>query len=163
MFSPKDALDNDPVILKYVRKYVKNIEVLKEKKEYKINKIYFTTPVRHLHHGVETYGLNIYGKKSSISFISDTAYFIGIEKYYTEPILIINVVRMQENKKIEHLTIKDAEKIIKENKPKIAILTHFGMTIIKSKPWEIAQKLSEKLDLKVVSASDGMQVNLDDF
>ena len=70
---------------------------------------------------------------------------------------------MQENKKIEHLTIKDAEKIIKENKPKIAILTHFGMTIIKSKPWEIAQKLSEKLDLKVVSASDGMQVNLDDF
>jgi ribonuclease BN (tRNA processing enzyme) len=165
IFSPKDALDNDPVILKYVRKYVENIEILKEKKEYKIKNIYFKTPVKHPHHGVETYGLNIYGKKSSISFISDTAYFEGIEKYYTEPILIINVtfVRMQENKKIDHLTIADAEKIIQANKPKIAIMTHFGMTIIKSKPWDLAKKLSDKLGVKVIAASDGMQINLDEY
>ena len=163
VFSPKDALDDDPVILKYVRKYVENIEVLKEKREYKIKNIYFTTPVKHLHHSVEIYGLNIYGKKSSISFISDTAYFESIEKYYTEPILIINVVRMQENKKIEHLTIADAEKIIRANKPKIAIMTHFGMTIIKSKPWNLAEKLSEKLGVKVVAASDGMQIDLDEY
>jgi ribonuclease BN (tRNA processing enzyme) len=165
IFSPKDALDDDPVILKYVRKYVENIEVLKEKKEYKIKNIYFKTPVKHPHHGVETYGLNIYGKKSSISFISDTAYFEGIEKYYTEPILIINVtfVRMQENKKIDHLTIADAEKIIQANKPKIAIMTHFGMTIVKSKPWDLAEKLSEKVGVKVIAASDGMQINLDEY
>ena len=163
VFAPKDALDDDPVILKYVRKYVENIEVLKEKREYRIKNIYFTTPVKHRHHGVETYGLNIFGKKTSISFISDTAYFEGIEKYYHEPILIINVVRMQENKKIEHLTITDAEKIIRANKPKIAIITHFGMTIIKSRPSELAEKLSEKLGIKVVSATDGMQINLDNY
>jgi ribonuclease BN (tRNA processing enzyme) len=166
VFSPKDALDDDPVILRYVRKYVENIEVLKEKGKYKIGNISFTTPVKHPHHSVETYGLNIYGKKSSISFISDTAYFKGIEKYYTEPILIINVVflrRMQDNKKIDHLTIADAEKIIQANKPKIAIMTHFGMTMVKSKPWELAEKLSEKLGVKVVAASDGMQINLDEY
>lgn len=169
VFSPKDALEDDPVILKYVRKYVEKIEVLEEKKEYKIKNISFTTPIKHPHHGVETYGLNIYGKKSSISFISDTAYFEGIEKYYTEPILIINVVllhdilRKGENKKVEHLTIFDAEKIIKVNKPKIAIMTHFGMTMVKSKPWEIAENLSKKLGLKVIAASDGMTINLDEY
>ena len=68
---------------------------------------------------------------------------------------------MQENKKIEHLTIFDAEKIILTNKPKITIMTHFGMTVIKSKPWELAEKLSEKLGTKVISASDGMQIDLD--
>jgi ribonuclease BN (tRNA processing enzyme) len=165
VFSPKDALYDDPVILKYVRKYVEKIEVLEEKKEYKIKNISFKTPVKHPHHGVETYGLNIYGKKSSISFISDTAYFEGIEKYYTEPILILNVVflRMPDNKKIDHLTIADAEKIIQANKPKIAIMTHFGMTMVKSKPWEIAEKLSEKLSVKVIAASDGMQIDLDEY
>jgi phosphoribosyl 1,2-cyclic phosphodiesterase len=161
VFSPKDALEDDPVILKYVREYVENIDILKEKKEYKINNIVFTAPIKHQHHGVETYGLNIYGKKSSISFISDTAYFKGIEKYYTEPVLILNVVRIQENKKIEHLTILDAEKIIQANKPKISIMTHFGMTVIKSKPWKLAEKLSEKIGAKVISASDGMEINLD--
>jgi phosphoribosyl 1,2-cyclic phosphodiesterase len=163
VFSPEDALNHDPVILKYVRNYLDKIEILKEKKEYKIGNIFFSTPIKHPHHGVETYGLNIYGKNSSISFISDTAYFEGIEKYYNGKILIMNVVRIQENKKIEHLTLADAEKIIKANKPKIAIMTHFGMTIVKSKPWNLAEKLTDKLDVKVVAASDGMQINLDEY
>jgi len=37
------------------------------------------------------------------------------------------------------------------------------MTIIKSKPLELAEKLSEKLGIKVVSATDGMQINLDKY
>jgi hypothetical protein len=37
------------------------------------------------------------------------------------------------------------------------------MTIIKSKPWDLAKKLSEKLGVKVIAASDGMQINLDEY
>jgi hypothetical protein len=37
------------------------------------------------------------------------------------------------------------------------------MTMVKSKPWELAEKLSEKLGVKVVAASDGMQINLDEY
>jgi hypothetical protein len=35
------------------------------------------------------------------------------------------------------------------------------MTVIKSKPWKLAEKLSEKIGVKVISASDGMEINLD--
>jgi len=161
VFAPSDALDEDPVILKYVRNYVKKVEVLKEKGKYRINNVIFNTPVKHPHHGTETYGLNFYGKKSSLSFITDTEYFEGIESYYKEDILILNVVRVPESKKIQHLTIKDAEKIISKNKPKLSILTHFGMTMIKAKPWKIAEELSKKTSLNVIAASDGMAINLD--
>ena len=162
IFAPSDALEKDPVILKYVRNYVEKIEVLKEKNKYKIGNIQFSTPVKHIHHGVETYGLNIYGKNISISLITDTAYFKNLENYYKGDILILNVVRYSENhKKIDHLTVKDAEKIITINKPKLAILTHFGMTMIKAKPWETAEKLSKKTGVKVIAASDGMEINLD--
>jgi len=163
VFAPRDALEEDPVVLKYVRKYVEDIEVLKEKGTYKLKNIKFTTPVKHPHHGVETYGLNIYGKNISISLISDTDYFQGIESYYREPILIINVVRMPESKKIQHLTINDAEKIISKNKPRLTILTHFGMTLIKAKPWEIAEEISKKTGVKVIAASDGMNIELDEY
>ena len=161
VFAPSDALDEDPVVLKYVRKYVDKIEVLREKGEYKLKNISFSTPVRHIHHGVETYGLNINGKKTSISIISDTNYFKNLENYYNGEILIINVVRLEESPNIEHLSLKDAEKIISKNKPKLAILTHFGTTVVKAKPWEIAEKLTEKLGTKVIAASDGMKIDLD--
>src|SRR5512136_2243975 len=61
VFAPKDAVEDDPVILKYVRNHVEKIEILKEKQNYKIGNISFSTPVRHSHR-VETYGLNIYSK-----------------------------------------------------------------------------------------------------
>jgi phosphoribosyl 1,2-cyclic phosphodiesterase len=160
VFATLQALDEDPVIYKYVREYLYKIEVLKEKGIYKIGNISFSTPVRH-HHGVETYGLNIYGKKNSISFITDTRYFYGIEEFYKGKILILNVVGLEESNKIEHLSLNDAEKIICANKPKLAILTHFGITMIKAKPWILAEKLTDKIGVKVIAASDGLEIDLD--
>lgn len=163
VFAPSDALDKDPVVLKYVRNYVKKVEVLKEKGEYKVKNISFNTPIKHPHHNTETYGFNIFSKDISISFITDTEYFDGIESFYQEPILILNIVRVPESKKIQHLTIKDAEKIISKNKPRLSILTHFGMTMIKAKPWMIAERLSKKTGSKVIAASDGMNINLNEY
>ena len=150
------------MILKYVRDHVEKIEILKEKNKYTLGNITFTTPVKHVH-GVETYGLNIHGKKHSISLITDTKYFKGLEKYYNEGILIINVVLRDEKNFIDHLSLEDIEKIIAENKPKLCILTHFGMTVIKAKPWEIAEKLSKKYKTNVVAARDGMEIDLDKY
>jgi len=162
VFAPRDALEDDPVILKYIRDYVEKIEILKEKGNYKIGNISFSTPIKHVH-GVETYGLNIFGKKSSISLITDTKYFNGIESYYKGEILIINSVLIEGKNYINHLSIIDVENIISKNKPKLAILTHFGMTIIKAKPWEITEKLSKKLGVKIIAANDGMEVDLDNY
>jgi phosphoribosyl 1,2-cyclic phosphodiesterase len=163
IFAPSDAYNKDPVILDYVRKYVKRIIILKEKGSYLIGKIRFSTPVKNIHHGVECYGLNIYGKKISLSYISDTAYFIGIEKYYNEDVVILNTVRLNKSLNIEHFSIKDAEKLISKNRPRLTILTHFGLSVIKSKPWKIAERISEKYAVKVVAASDGTLIDLDNI
>jgi phosphoribosyl 1,2-cyclic phosphodiesterase len=162
VFAPIDALEDDPVILKYIRGYVEKIEILKEKETFEIGNISFNTPVKH-NHGVETYGFNIFGKKLSLSIITDTKYFEGIEKFYNGDIILINMVLFEGRDYINHLSLEDVEKIISKNKPKLAIITHFGMTIIKSKPWEIAEKLSQKTGVKVIAAGDGMEIDLDDY
>ena len=161
VFAPREAYDTDPVILKYVRNYVDKTEVLKEKGKYKIGNIEFSTPVKNIHHGVECYGLNFKSKKFSLSYVSDTAYFDGLESFYNSDILILNVVRLPLSPDIEHLSMPDVEKIISINKPKLTILTHFGMTMVKSKPWEIAQSLSEKYNVQVIAANDGMNIDFD--
>ena len=162
VFAPQDALEGDPVILKYVREHVEKIEVLKEKGTYKVGSISFSTPIEHVH-GVETYGLNIFGKNSFISMVTDSKCFEGLESYYQGDILILNVVLFEERKEIPHLCLKDVEKIISANKPKLCILTHFGMTMIKQKPWEIAEKLTKKYGVKVIAARDGMEIDIDQY
>jgi len=152
---PKDAVSgDDPIIYKYIRPYVSKIELLKEKGKYKIGNIEIHSPVKHIH-GVETYGLIFIGKKDTISYIADTKYFPELPKKYKDGILIINVLRVEPSN-LDHLCIEDVKKIIKSIKPKTAILTHFGMWMIKAKPWEIAEQLSKESKTEVIAARDGM-------
>ncbi len=162
VFAPRDALEGDPVILKYAREQVDHIEILKEKGCYQLGNITFETSMR-LKHGVETYGLNLKGKNHTISLITDTDYFPDVASFFTGEILIINVVMMEDWNTIEHLCLNEAELIIKENKPRLAILTHFGMSMVKAKPWEIAERLTKKLGIQVIAARDGMQVDVDQY
>jgi phosphoribosyl 1,2-cyclic phosphodiesterase len=60
----------------------------------------------------------------------------------------------------DHLSVPDAEHIITELKPKAAILTHFGMSMWRAKPWQIAEELTEKTGTKVIAARDGMRFDL---
>ncbi|RLI65179.1 MAG: hypothetical protein DRO67_03025 [Candidatus Asgardarchaeum californiense] len=162
VFAPKDAIEGDSVILKYVREYVKKIEILKEGGKYTIGNVSFSTPVKHVH-DVETYGLNIYGNDQSISLVTDTKYFDGLESYYDGNILIINVVLFKEKESIKHLSIEDVEKMLYNNKPSLCVITHFGMTMLKKKPWEIADSLSERTGVKVIAARDGMDLDIDQY
>ena len=163
LFTPKDTLEGDPVVLKYIRNYLGKIEIIKENESYKIGNISFETPIKHIHHGVEGYGFNIFGKNTSISIITDTKYFNGLESYYSGDLLILNVVFLENKRDLEHFDIKDAEKIISANKPKLTVLSHFGMTMVNAKPWKIAEKLSNKLGVKIIAASDGMDIDLDHY
>ena len=165
LYAPRDALEGaDPVVLKYIRDMVKSIELLHEKGIYQIKNAIFETPIKHIH-GVETYGLNFKNKegKNILSIISDTRYFEGLEKFYRGDVLVINVVRFKPMKNVDHLCLADAERIIEKNRPKLTILTHFGMTMLREKPWEIAEALSEKLGLKIIAANDGMKIDLENI
>lgn len=160
LFAPEDALSGDPVVFKYVRKYLNDIQILKEGKSYNIGNISFSTPLRHIHGDVETYGLNFKLSPYTVSFIVDTRFFPQLTECYKGDILIINVVRLKKSN-LDHLCIDDAKRIIKDVHPKVAILTHFGMTIIRAKPWKIAEEIQNELGIRVIAARDGMKFDLE--
>jgi ribonuclease BN (tRNA processing enzyme) len=159
LFAPADALGTEPVIFSYLKDFLDGIEVLQEGKSYSIGNISFDTPIRHIH-PVETYGLRFKTGEHIFSYIADSRYFDGIWQNYGGELLIINVVFLEPGRPIDHLSVPDAERIIRELKPRVAILTHFGMTMWRAKPWEIAQKLSEETGIRVIAARDGMKFDL---
>jgi len=159
LFVPADALETEPIIFSYLKDYLEGIEVLQEGKSYSVDNISFATPVRHIH-AVETYGMLFTTAEHTFSYIADTRYFDGLCHSYGGELLIINVVMLEANHPYDHLSVPDAEHIIIELKPKVAILTHFGMTIWRAKPWEIAQRLSQQTGVRVLAARDGMKFAL---
>lgn len=161
LFAPRDALEGEnAVVLKYLRRFPEKIEVLKEGGRYQVGPLSFSTPLRH-DHPVETYGLNVSGEGLSLSFISDTRYFEGLSGHYRGEVLVLNVVRLKPDAQdLAHLNLEDAKRLIEAIQPKISILTHFGMTMVRAKPWELAEALTQELGLKVLAARDGMKVEL---
>jgi phosphoribosyl 1,2-cyclic phosphodiesterase len=163
LFAPADALEEDPVVLKYVMGYVEKVEVLREDSEYRIGDIAFSTAWKHQHR-VETYGINFKISPHTVSWMTDTKFFPELPNLYRGEILIVHVVRLKPigDEPIDHLSIEDVKMILKKAKPKLAILTHFGMTMINAKPWVVAAELEKELGLKVIAASDGMKLDLEE-
>jgi len=158
LFCPKDAVGEDAVVFQYVRRHLQAITLLQEKGQYTIKDISFSTPVRH-RHPVETYGL-IFHLNKTIGLIADTKFFDGLPDHYHADCLIINVLRTEplgSYDHIEHLALDDARKIILQARPQTAILTHFGMNIIKKKPHLLAQRLRAETGVEVIAARDGMK------
>jgi len=159
LFAPTDALESEPVIFSYLKNSLDGIEVLQEGKSYQIGNISFTTPIRHIH-PVETYGMIFTTAEHTFSYITDSRYFDGLCQSYASELLIINVVLLEVRQQIDHLSVADAKHIITELKPKVAILTHFGMGMWQAKAWEIAQRLSQETGDRVLAARDGMKFEL---
>ncbi|OGX51945.1 MAG: hypothetical protein A2321_02835 [Omnitrophica WOR_2 bacterium RIFOXYB2_FULL_45_11] len=158
VFLPADAMGEEPVILRHLRPVVGGIEILAEKKHYQIGAIKFSVPSKQAH-PVATYGL-IFDFGFSLGLISDTKYFPELEQLYKADVIIINVVFYEERPGVDHLSLPDVQKIIQNIKPKTAILTHFGMTMLKHKPHILAERLSRELGTEVLAAYDGMKFDL---
>ncbi|MFN3466329.1 MAG: MBL fold metallo-hydrolase [Candidatus Brocadiales bacterium] len=163
LFAPRQALEEDPVVFQYVRKFLSRLEVLTEGGTYQLDGVSFSTPIRH-QHPVETYGLNFKTSLGTISWVVDTAFFPGLLKYYRGEVLILHSVRHKDEddreKGIFHLNLGDVENMVKELRPRVTILTHFGMKMLRARPYELAKMLSEKTGCRVIAASDGMRFEL---
>ena len=160
VFAPHDAYESDPVIFRYLRSYADAMEVLQEGSRFQVGEISLEVSLR-LRHPVENYALTFRGGGKTVTLISDTRYFAELEDApEREDLLIVHTVLLA-RREIDHLCLEDAKKIIGARKPRLAVLTHFGMTMLRARPWELAAGLEQELGLRVTAAHDHMRLDLD--
>lgn len=158
---PGDCLNEDPVVLKYVRPFTEIVEI-KMGLKISIRDINILFPIKTMH-PVETYGAIYEFNSMRLGYIPDTEYFPGLTQVYRGvDFLIINVVRMTTDKRIRHLNIKEAANLIESIKPKMAILTHFGLQVLKASPDYQAKLISERTGIRVIAAYDGLRVSFEE-
>jgi phosphoribosyl 1,2-cyclic phosphodiesterase len=156
LFCPADGLDEDPVVLRYLRPFLEEVIPLEPETAYEVKGLKFSTSPRHVHQ-VETFGFR-FGDKLGV--ITDSLFYEGIVEQHRADVMIIHMVLMHCRSGIQHLCLADAERIIHEARPRLAVLTHYGMTVWRAHPWELAAELSQRLGTEVRAARDGMTLEI---
>ncbi|MEM5871706.1 MAG: MBL fold metallo-hydrolase [Candidatus Aenigmatarchaeota archaeon] len=145
-----------PFHLKLLERY----EVLNPGEKTKIGNIeIIATPTKH----GEKKGLGfVFRGSKTLGYAGDGEYFEGQERYFEGcDYLILNVLRPRNNEWPEHMSTDQATKLIEKVKPKIAILQHFGILMVKANPEKEAKWIEEKTGVKTIAAKDGMRIDLE--
>lgn len=159
LLAPGDALEgDDPVVLRYVRPFLERIETWRAGREFEVGGV-TVRPVPHLHGNVETYGLVLNSLEGRIGFVTDARFTADLAAHYAGcALLVLNVVLKDWKPEIDHLSLPQAGEVIAAVKPRLAVLTHFGTTMLRGNPRALAGDLAERLGLPVLAASDGLTV-----
>ncbi|MEO0078347.1 MAG: MBL fold metallo-hydrolase, partial [candidate division WOR-3 bacterium] len=162
LFAPGDALEGeDPVVLRYLRGFLDQIVTLVEGGSYQLGQVRFSCPIRHRHRG-EVYGFRFHVPGLTLSYIADTAYFPELAELYRADVVVINVVRL-ERSELDHMHVPEAVELVRTMRPRLAVISHFGMTVIRARPWEVARQMTEETGCEVVAAADGRRIDLDQY
>jgi len=97
----------------------------------------------------------------TFGYTSDTEYFDGLEKYFKNcDCIVLNVLRTKGHSWPKHMNSDQAAELLKEAKPKIAIIQHFGMRMLKVRPETEAKWIEKQSGVKTIAAKDGVVLNL---
>ncbi len=160
LLAPADALEgDDPVVLRYVRPFLERIETWQAGGEHRVGEVKIR-PVAHRHGNVEAYGLVVDSPEGRVGFITDTRFSPDLASHYAGcALLVLNVVLKDWKPDVDHLALPQAGEIIAAVGPRLAVLTHFGTTMLRGNPRQLALGLGERLGIPVVAAADGLTLD----
>ncbi|NPA53808.1 MAG: MBL fold metallo-hydrolase [Aquificae bacterium] len=162
LVAPEDVISGEePILLKYLRKSVKNFAIAKEGKSFNFKNILIEIKLKHIHKGAQTYGLEFSSKNKKISYVPCGKFFEDMLTGYSKgaDLMIFNTTFVKPKQNIQHLSAEDVLKMLKVYQPKKAVITHFSLEMLKSNPKAIASWLGRESGNRVFAAEDGMRVS----
>lgn len=116
--------------------------------------------VKAMHDDKTTFGFKLWMDGKKIGYTSDGNFYDGIGKSYVGcDVLIINTLKPMKDNYPKHFSaLVDGVEILKEAKPKLAILYHYGMKMINAGPAHVASEVEKKTGVKTISVKDGVRI-----
>lgn len=117
------------------------------------------TPTRH--GDPKAIGFQIEYRDFKISYTADTAYFPELAKAHEgADVFIASVLRPGKKSIRGHMSSSGFIRLIKEIKPRLAIMTHLGLKMISNNPIGEAKKITKLTGIKTLAAFDGMSLDI---
>lgn len=111
-------------------------------------------------HDKKAVGYKIFTPKFVLGYTSDTGFFPGlVNEFKGCDILIVNTLKPKNMKLKGHMSSDDVVKLLKGVKPKLAILQHFGRSMLKANPVYEARDIQKKSGVQSIAAQDGLVID----
>jgi len=157
----KGGDDYRPVVSPYHLRALEKYYVMKPDEQVKIGEVSITATKTH-HSEPACLGFVFSGSKT-VGYASDTVYFSGQEGYFKDcDYLILNVLRPRGREWPKHMNTDQAAKLVGLAKPSVAVITHFGILMLKAGPRREAKYIEERTGVKTIAAHDGLVISDDD-
>jgi phosphoribosyl 1,2-cyclic phosphodiesterase len=162
LFAPAEALDDEPVVFRYAQRFLGQVERLRAGAAWPLAEgVTLATPLAH-DHGVETYGYRLSWNGTTLGHVVDTFWLDALpEAYAGVDVLLVNTTRLRGgDRRLLHLGVDDAERLVDAVRPGLAVLTHFGMQLLQAGPERVALEISERTGVPTLAARDGQALPL---
>lgn len=154
---------NDPLLNKFYRNCVEKFIAIKPGQKVGIN----TTEIHAIKAFNDKYpafGLKFITPKFILTYSSLTKYNSELlNEYKDSTILILNASYPLESEKTDLLNLNDIIKILEEIKPKLCILTNFGIKSLNSDPLYESREIQKRTETQVIAAKDGMVISPNNY
>lgn len=150
--------DHHPFLTKYHQNLVEKIISLEKNHKVGIELVEINTlPAEHT--DKSALGFKFFCPKFTLSYTGDTIVTKELlESLSGSDILILNVPYPGDRGANLNLDTESAIKIISYTRPKVAILTHFGLEMLKADPLQEARRVQKETGVQTIAASDGLVI-----
>lgn len=111
-----------------------------------------------------TIGFKLFCPRFTLSYTSDTKYNKAlVDEMYGSDILILNVSYPGNKSQNLNLDTESAIKIIEKVKPRLAVITHFGLEMLKADPLLEAREIQKQTGIQTIAAKDGLVISPESY
>lgn len=149
-----------PILIDRYKNFLERYLVIEPDKKVGIDNIEITA--LRTKHSEKALGFKFITPQFSLVYSSDTKYSKEIiDSYKNSNILILNMPYSEKDSLGESLNLctEDAIRIIREVMPRLAIITHFGVGMIKADPMQAARDIQRETNIQIIAAKDGIVIN----
>ncbi len=164
LLGSRSALDDiphfSPAVSSYHRSLPEKVAVAKAGDEFTIKGMNIQcTPT--LHSDPTALGFRFFTSNGVISYTGDTELTPDlVAAHQGSRLLIINLTRPLQAKVPKHMCTEDAAALVKETEPELAMVTHFGLRLLREGVRMQTKFIEERSGVRTIGAEDLMSVSL---
>jgi ribonuclease BN (tRNA processing enzyme) len=155
--------ENHPFITKHHKNLVEKIIPLEKNHKVGIELIEINSLYAE-HTDPYAIGFKFFCPKFTLSYTGDTtATDILLDELAGSDFLILNVPEPGNTAKGANLDTKSAIKIISQVRPRMAVITHFGLEMLKADPLQEAREIQRITGIQTIAAKDGLIIPFEGY
>lgn len=160
LLAPKSALESDdlknpPRVQKKYQEAVEKTIMLQEETRVECNEIQIQT-IKIKNSDPAAIGLKLITKDFSLGYTGKTKYTAKLKDAFNDvEVMIFELSMLTEEKKEDGLCLEDVKKLIEEIRPQLAVLTGFGISLMKEDILEITRFLYKQTGVQIIAAKEG--------